>query len=57
MKKFTVGFLSFIYVLYIFGFIGLAIQHRERKYNMSELFIILACVNVIVWIVTIKIII
>jgi len=57
MKKFTVAFLSFLYVLYLFGFIGIATQHKERKYNMSELFIILACVNVIVWIVTIKIII
>lgn len=57
MKKFTLKFLTFLYVLYLFGFVGLISGAREKRYNMTELFAIIACINVIAWVVTIKLII
>lgn len=57
MKKFLTGFLAIIWIAYLMGIVGLTKGVKRKSDKALTLFTVLACINVIIWIVTIKIII
>ena len=57
MKKFITGFLAALYILFFFGILGLINGVSRERDKAVVMFTIIACINVILWIVLIKLII
>ena len=54
MKKLILNILAFLYIFYLVGLVGLFTKKLRGSDRAVPMFIILACINVMVWTLTIK---